>query len=215
MTFHSDLSTSLSSVATSLQHLHMEFSYHTSYIMPELAVTTQTSHIALDFLQLGFWNRVMFLQDWSHHKRSIVVVIINSWIITMYPSAPWKLICSTCQFSFPLSSNPDLTFYEQLGGCFMKNIGRLPYRCTWCMLPVLSGVRVSHLHLLFCMYNFVTSCSLLCLFFMSGLCPWITFFLFFISAGILVPLTTLPLCSFFTVLLVNCFISTNVKTKTL
>ena len=29
-----------------------------------------------------------------------MVVIMNSWIVTMYPSAPWKLICSTCH-SFP------------------------------------------------------------------------------------------------------------------
>ena len=28
------------------------------------------------------------------------VVIINSWILTVHPSAPWKLICSTCH-SFP------------------------------------------------------------------------------------------------------------------
>ena len=44
------LSTFLSSVATSLQHLCMEFSYHNSYVIPELAVTTQTFCIALDYL---------------------------------------------------------------------------------------------------------------------------------------------------------------------
>ena len=62
----------LSSVALSLQHLCMEFSYHNPYVMPELAVTTQTFYIALNFLQLGFWNRVMVLQDWSHHNTSLI-----------------------------------------------------------------------------------------------------------------------------------------------
>ena len=47
-TFHSELSTLISSVAISLQHLPMEFSYHNSYVMPELAVTTLTFCIALE-----------------------------------------------------------------------------------------------------------------------------------------------------------------------
>ena len=62
-----------------------------SYIMPELAETTTTFCTALDSLQLGFWNRAMLLQDCSHHHRSFMVVIMNSWIGTVYPSAPWKL----------------------------------------------------------------------------------------------------------------------------
>ena len=37
MTFHSKLSTFLSSVATSLQRLSMGFSYHNSYVLPEHA----------------------------------------------------------------------------------------------------------------------------------------------------------------------------------
>ena len=40
--------------------------------------------------------------------------------------------------SFPLSSTPDLTFYELLGGCFKNSRGRLSYRCTLSMLPVFS-----------------------------------------------------------------------------
>ena len=51
-------------------------------------------------LQLGFLNRVMLLQDWSHHYRSFIVVTMNSLIVNVFPSVPWKLICSTCQFSF-------------------------------------------------------------------------------------------------------------------
>ena len=97
------MSTFLSSVATCLQHLHMECSYHNSYVMHELAVNTQTFCIALNFLQLGFWNRVMLLQYWSHHY-SFMIVIINSWIVTMYRSAPWKLIsmCHSFHFLFRL-----------------------------------------------------------------------------------------------------------------
>ena len=42
MHFHYVLSTFLSSVATSRQHLGMEFSYYSSYVMTELVVSTQT-----------------------------------------------------------------------------------------------------------------------------------------------------------------------------
>ena len=42
----------------------------------------------------------------------------------------------------------------ELGGCFLKSRGHLPYRCTWAMLQVFSGVRVAHLLLLLCMYDF-------------------------------------------------------------
>ena len=34
-----------------------------AYVMPELAVTTQNYCIALDFLLLCFWSRVILLQD--------------------------------------------------------------------------------------------------------------------------------------------------------
>ena len=40
MTFHFVLSTFLSFEATSLQYMRMEFSYHNSYVMLVLAVTT-------------------------------------------------------------------------------------------------------------------------------------------------------------------------------
>ena len=66
---HSVLSTFLSPVASSLQRLRMEFLYNNSYGMPELAVVTQTFCIALDFLQLSFWNRIVLLQDWSRDYR--------------------------------------------------------------------------------------------------------------------------------------------------
>ena len=42
MIFHSELPSYLSSVATTLQHLRIEFSYHNPYVMPELAIATQT-----------------------------------------------------------------------------------------------------------------------------------------------------------------------------
>ena len=47
-------------------------------------------------MQLCLWNRAMQLQDRSHHYRSFMVVITNSWIVTEYQSAPWERISSTC-----------------------------------------------------------------------------------------------------------------------
>ena len=95
MFFHAELATFLSSVATSLPHLRVQFLYHNSYVIPELAITTRTFCIALDVLQLGFWKRVMLWKGWGHHNRSCIV-IMNSWIVLVYPFAPWKLICSIC-----------------------------------------------------------------------------------------------------------------------
>ena len=35
--------------------------------------------LAVDFLQLGLWNKVMLLQDWSHHYQSFITVTMNTW----------------------------------------------------------------------------------------------------------------------------------------
>ena len=91
--FYTVLSPFLSSVTTSLLHLRTKFSFQNSNIMQDLAVTFC---FALNFLFLGFWNRVMLPQYWSHYYRCFVVVIVQLWFITMFPSAPWKLICSMC-----------------------------------------------------------------------------------------------------------------------
>ena len=48
----------------------------------------------LDLLQLCFWNKVMLLQNWTHHYKSFMVVIVKLWIVTVYPSASWEPICS-------------------------------------------------------------------------------------------------------------------------
>ena len=102
------LSTYLSSVATSLQYLLMEFSYHNSYIMPELAVSRQTSCIMLHFLQIGFWNRVATRLKSSlqkiygcHHE---LVDRYGVCICTMKTD-----LFNMSLFSFPLLSTPDLT----------------------------------------------------------------------------------------------------------
>ena len=81
-----------------------------------------------------------------------MVVIMNSWIVMVFPSVPLKPIYSTCN-SFPYLFS-DLFFYGQHGGCFETSRGRLPYRCTWPMLPVS----------LLCMYDFAYF-----LFFVPGL----------------------------------------------
>ena len=82
-------------------------SYHNLYVMQKLAITTQTFCIVLDFLQLGFCNKVMLLQDLSHHYRSFM----NWWIVTVYPSALWKLICSTCHGFHVLFRLPRTSFF--------------------------------------------------------------------------------------------------------
>ena len=77
-------------------------SCHNSYIIPELAVITQIFfYIAIDVLQLGLCNRVLLLQNWNHNYWSFIVVIMISWIVTVYFSASWMKICSACH-SFPL-----------------------------------------------------------------------------------------------------------------
>ena len=105
--------------------------------MPVRAVTTRTFCIALDFLQSRFWNGVMLLQDWSYHYRSFTIVTTNSWIVTVYRTAPWNLICSPCHgFPFPFFFLPSIWLF--------KSKGRLPYRCNLSMLPVFSWVPVAH-----------------------------------------------------------------------
>ena len=137
MKFHSELSTFLLSVVTSLQHLRYELSYHNSYVMPELAVTTQTFCIALVVLQLGFWNRVM-LQDWSYHYRSSMVINMNSWIFPVYSSAPSKLICSMCQrFPFLVRLPRTWLLMSNSAGVSRKAEDAYPT-----MRTVLSGIRV-------------------------------------------------------------------------
>ena len=87
MTFHSVLITFLSSVTKSL-FIIPEYGVFMSQLI-NYAVTMQTVLYRL--------VRVMLLQDWSHHFRNFMVVIMDSWIITLYPSSLWKLISSICQ----------------------------------------------------------------------------------------------------------------------
>ena len=146
MTFHSVLSIFLSSVATSLQHLRMVFSYHNWYVMPELAVTMQTFCTALYFLKLCFWNMFMLQQDW----------IITTEVLWSSSWTRWSLCCIHLhrenwfvQGVLVILSSfvyPGLDFLLATRRVFLeKLLGRLPYRCTLSMLPVFSGVRVAHL----------------------------------------------------------------------
>ena len=79
MIYYSVLATFHSFVATSLLHLRMKFSNHNSLDILKLAVSTQTFCTALSFLQLGLWNMILLLQDWSHHYWSFSVAI--SWTL--------------------------------------------------------------------------------------------------------------------------------------
>ena len=104
-------------------------SLHNSYITPKLSLTTHTVTIALNLLQLDFWNRVMLLKDWHHHYISFMVVIMNSWIVTMYPIAPWKLLFySTCHIFHFLFILPWI-WLSMINSADVSR-GRLPYLCS-------------------------------------------------------------------------------------
>ena len=67
-------------------------------------------------ITVGFWNSVMLLHEWSHHYRSFMVVIMNSWIITVYQFATWA---STNLFS--VYNNFPLLFRLPWTWLFMSN----------------------------------------------------------------------------------------------
>ena len=163
MTYHSDLSTFLSSVSTFLQYLRMNCSYHNSYVMQELAMTTQISYnkapgIGLCCYKIEVINtKVLWSSPWNRRSLRCIHLHHENWFVQ-------DVIVFLSSFVYP-----GLPFYEKLGWCFWKSRGRLPYRYTWSMLPVLS-----------CSFAFVTLYVLLyllyvlccvCLFSMSGFVP--------------------------------------------
>lgn len=131
--------------------------------MPELVVTTRTFWTVIDFWQFGFWNRCMFLQDWSKDYRNLMIVIINSWIVTVCPSAPRERICSPCH-SFPfLFWIPQTRHFISNHTIVSRKEERLPYRDSWSMFSVVSGVKVAYyltlyvlfwlIHVLCCVFS--------------------------------------------------------------
>ena len=105
MTFHSLLLT----ILHLWKHLRMEFSYHNSYVMPEIAITAQTFCTMLNFLQLSFWNKVTLLQVFQCHHE-----LMDHYGVSIYTMR--TTLFNVILFSFPLSSTLDLTLNEQLGG---------------------------------------------------------------------------------------------------
>ena len=83
------------------------------------------------------------------------------------PAVECELLICFCYFV------PDLIFHEQLGVCFYKSRGCLPYQCTRSMLIVFSGFELFICYCYFVCMNLVTLCSLLCVpvchVFVSGL----------------------------------------------
>ena len=105
MRWHLIPSTLLSYVTTSLQHLRMAFSHHNSYVMTELVVFTQPFRPVLFFFTISLLEQGYVAQDWRHHYRIFMVVIM---IITVYLSTPCEPICSQCHsFSSNVSYSPD------------------------------------------------------------------------------------------------------------
>ena len=60
--------------------LRMEFSYHMPYVILQLVVTTQNFCNPLDFL---CYKKIKVITREVNY-------IINPWVVTVYPSAPWK-----------------------------------------------------------------------------------------------------------------------------
>ena len=144
------------------------------------------------FLTIRLLEQVMLLQDWSPHYRRFMVVIMNSWIVTMCPSAPWKPICSTCHNFLSSFVYPGLVCLWATRRVFLEKQRTLT-------LPVQLVHAPSFMLGPSCSFTFVTFYALfqlryvLCcvgLFSMSGLCPCMDYILL-ISARILVPLITL------------------------
>ena len=120
------------------------------WIMSELAVTTLTFCTALDFLQLCYSTRVMLLQNLSYRFRSFMVIIMNSWIVTVYPSAPWEPVCSMCHSflsSFVYSGLDSLWATRRV---FQEKQRTLTQPVHLVNDPNFSGVQVSHLLLFLC-----------------------------------------------------------------
>ena len=82
--------------------------------------------------------------------RSFKVVITNSWIVTVYPSTPLKLICSTCHGFLFLFRLPWIWLFMSNSAVFLEKQRTL----TLPVHPAFSGVRVAHLRLLICMHYF-------------------------------------------------------------
>ena len=81
-------------------------------------------------------------------------------------------------------------FMSNPSGVSRINRGCLPYRWTWFILPVFSRVRVVYplLFLCKCHFEYFTCLLSLSVFFLG-------FYFFFVNVRILVPLTTLQICS--------------------
>ena len=90
MGFYFVLSTFLSYVATHLL-LYMEFSYH--IITRSYPNHGNYAYFLYRDILLGIRLLEQGLVGTRHHYRSFLVVIINSWIVPVYPSAQSKLIC--------------------------------------------------------------------------------------------------------------------------
>ena len=127
--------------------------------------------VTTEVLWLSSWSRGLILCIHLHNENRFVQCVI------------------VILFSFV----PDLTFYEQICGCFSKSRRRLPYPCTWSLLTFFRPVRVIHLRLFLCTYYFGSLCSVLCV---SVFPVWTLSLnhIILISVRIMVPLITLLRC---------------------
>ena len=111
LTFHSEWSTLPLYLATSLHDLRMEYSYHNSYVMPELTETTQALYRARTLknlvLEQGYIARKLksSLQKFygRHHELVDRYDVSICTMETDFFNGSW--------FSFLRLNVPDLTFF--------------------------------------------------------------------------------------------------------
>ena len=122
------------------------------------------------------------------HIVKFIYILINSWIVTVYPSAPWKLICSLFHRFLSSLVYHELDFLWATRRVFLETqrMFKLPVHLVHA--PSFSGVRVALLLLSPCMYYcfcYLLPISVFHVLSLSLKC------ILSISARILVPLITL------------------------
>ena len=118
------------------------------------------------------------LLDCSHQYKSLMVVIINSLIVTVYPSTPLEPICSVCHsllFSF-IYPAPEI--FEQLDGCFRKAVDTYPTDTPGPYSQFLLESRLLYFCFFVSAILVISLLSVVVCFVLSSLYSWIIFFCF-------------------------------------
>ena len=120
----------------------------------------QTFCIALDFLLLGFWTRIMLLQDWSHlYIYSRHHGLVDSNAVSICTMKTRRVFLGKAEEVYPTGE---------------------PGPCSQVLVE--SALLIYFCYFVCFIWLFYVLCSV-CLFSMSGLYPWITLFWFPLELG--------------------------------